>query len=61
MIHAKDTDGKMLGEGGVDFGSVDAAIRDIGYDGYIVLETPAGDDPRAAHAQNLAFVRKLGT
>ena len=61
MIHAKDTNGKMLGEGGVDFKGTDAAIRDIGYDGYIVLETPTGDDPGAANAQNLAFIKKLGT
>lgn len=60
MIHGKDTDGKMLGEGRVDFKSVSDAIRDIGYDGYIVLETPTGDDPNAANAQNLAFVKKLG-
>ncbi|MBN1674177.1 MAG: sugar phosphate isomerase/epimerase [Kiritimatiellae bacterium] len=60
MIHAKDTDQAMLGEGKVDFDAVDAAMRDIRYDGYIVLETPAGDDPKAAHARNLAFVRKLG-
>ena len=59
MIHAKDTDRQMLGEGRVDFDSVDAAIREIGYDGYIVLETPTGDDPGAANAQNLAFIRKL--
>lgn len=57
MIHAKDTDGKMLGEGRVDFENVDAAIRDIGYDGYIVLETPTGDDAKAANAQNLAFIK----
>jgi len=61
MIHAKDTDQKMLGEGRVDFAGVDAAIREIGYDGYIVLETPTGDDPGAANAQNLAFIKKLGT
>ena len=60
MIHAKDTDRKMLGEGRVDFKGVDAAIREIGYDGYIVLETPTGDDPKAANAQNLAFIKKLG-
>ena len=60
MIHAKDTDRQMLGEGGVDFEGVDAAIREIGYDGYIVLETPTGDDARAANAQNLAFIKKLG-
>lgn len=59
MIHAKDTDGKMLGEGRVDFKGVSDALRDIGYDGYIVLETPTGDDPKAANARNLAFIKKL--
>lgn len=60
MIHAKDTDQQMLGEGRVDFASVDAAIRAIGYDGYIVLETPTGDDPPTANARNLAFIERLG-
>ena len=60
MIHAKDTDRQALGEGRVDFDSVDAAMREIGYDGYIVLETPSGDDPNADHAKNLAFIKKLG-
>jgi sugar phosphate isomerase/epimerase len=60
MMHAKDTDRQMLGDGRVDFNAVSAAMRDIGYDGYIVLETPTGDDPRAANVQNLAFIKKLG-
>jgi len=61
MIHIKDTDrGAALGEGRVDFKGVSDAIRDTGYDGYLVLETPAGDDPKAAAAQNLAFMKKLG-
>lgn len=60
MIHAKDTDRQMLGEGRVDFDAVDAAMREIKYDGYIVLETPVGDDARADNAQNLAFIKKLG-
>lgn len=60
MIHAKDTDRQALGEGRVDFADVDAAMREIGYDGWIVLETPVGDDPAADNAKNLAFIRKLG-
>ena len=60
MIHIKDTDGKMLGEGRVDFNAVSEAMSDIGYDGYLVLETPAGEDPKAAASQNLAFTKKLG-
>jgi len=60
MIHVKDTDGKMLGEGNVDFKGVSDAIRAIGYDDYLVLETPGGSDPKASAAQNLAFTKKLG-
>ena len=60
MIHAKDTDRQMLGGGKVDFDGVSDAIRDIGYDGYIVLETPVGDDANGDNAQNLAFIKKLG-
>ena len=60
MIHAKDTDRQALGEGRVDFAAVDAAMRQIKYDGYIVLETPVGDDPKADNARNLAFIRQLG-
>ena len=60
IIHVKDTDRSMLGEGKVDFKDVSDALRDIGYDGWLVLETPAGDDPKAAAAQNLAFTKKLG-
>ena len=60
MLHAKDTDRSMLGEGRVDFKAVNESMIAIGYDGYIVLETPIGDDPKAANAQNLAFTKKLG-
>ena len=59
MIHMKDTDQKMLGEGDVDFKGVGDAIRDLGYDGYLMLETPPGDNPRANAAKNLDFVREL--
>lgn len=61
MIHAKDTDCQALGGGRVDFDDVDAAIREITYDGWIVLETPVGDNPDADNAKNLNFIRKLGT
>jgi sugar phosphate isomerase/epimerase len=60
MIHAKDTDRQMLGDGTVDFEAVDGAMRAIAYDGWIVLETPVGDDPAASNAANLAFIRRFG-
>jgi L-ribulose-5-phosphate 3-epimerase len=57
LMHAKDSGGTYLGEGKLDWPSVIAAIREIGYDGWQTLETPATDDPPAAAARNLAFLR----
>lgn len=68
-IHIKETLGLdqpewgLLGglpEGGVDFAAAAAAIRDIGYDGWFVLETSGRqnrflEDTRA----NIAFVERL--
>jgi L-ribulose-5-phosphate 3-epimerase len=45
------------GEGGVDWPAVAEAIRDIGYDGYLVLETTGGDDRRAFAQRHLAFIK----
>lgn len=58
QIHMKDTGGN-LGEGDVDFPAVSAAIREIKYDRYLVLETPSGDDASAAAAKNLAFTKEM--
>jgi len=58
VLHAKDPGGQVLGEGRLDFDAVAAAVREIGYDGYIVLETPATDDPAAAGQHNLRFLRE---
>ena len=58
IVHAKDPGGQRLGEGNIDFDAVQAAIREIGYDGYMVLETPATDDPRAAAKYNLEFLQE---
>ena len=57
LMHAKDSGGTYLGEGRLDWAAVIAAIREIGYDGWQTLETPATDDPPAAAARNLAFLR----
>ncbi|MGH2352820.1 MAG: sugar phosphate isomerase/epimerase family protein [Chloroflexota bacterium] len=61
MVHVKDTTGSgqaMLGEGTVDWAGCRQAIRDIGYDGWFVLETPPGDDPVASAARHLDFTRR---
>jgi len=51
--------GVALGAGNVDFPAVVNAIRAIGYDGWVVLETPPTDDPLAAAKANLAFARSV--
>jgi len=43
------------GEGRVDFANVCKAIKDIGYNRYLVLETPATDKPEEAAARNLQY------
>jgi sugar phosphate isomerase/epimerase len=61
LVHVKDTDGKgqaLLGEGRVDWESCRAALRDIGYDGWFILETPGGDDPTGNARRHLEFTRR---
>ena len=58
-IHAKAPGGTYLGEGDLDFEAVAEAIRDIGYDGYIILETRATDNPPQAASRNLNFLKEL--
>lgn len=59
QIHFKD--GKnFLGEGKVKFDPIAAALRDIDYSGWIVLETSCPTKNGAADGKkNAAFVRKL--
>ncbi|MFB3881798.1 MAG: sugar phosphate isomerase/epimerase family protein [Armatimonadota bacterium] len=58
QIHVKEI-GAEMGEGKLDFPAIFAAIKGIGFDGYLMLETEAGDDPAANAARNLAFVKSL--
>jgi len=57
MIHIKDKGGDLLGEGEVNWDGCIKAIRRIGYDGWLVLETKATDDPRKAAEKNLEFIK----
>jgi len=59
MIHIKDTDQKMLGGGRVDFPGCVEAITSIPYDGWLVLETPPGDDPMESARKNGQFIKKF--
>ena len=62
MVHVKDTGAAggnaPLGDGVVDWDACRAALREIGYSGWYVLETPAGDDPEADAARYLQFTRR---
>jgi L-ribulose-5-phosphate 3-epimerase len=58
QVHAKDPRGEYMGEGRVDMAAVKKALDGIGYDSYLVLETPPTDDPVAAAARNLKFLRE---
>jgi L-ribulose-5-phosphate 3-epimerase len=59
QVHAKDPGGQYLGEGRLDLPAVSAALKAIGYDRWLVLETPSTDDPVAAAGRNLGFVRGM--
>lgn len=49
----------MLGQGRVNFPAVVDALRAIGYQGWIVLESAAPHDPLADAKANLAFAQRL--
>ena len=58
QVHAKDPRGEYMGEGRVDMAAVKKALDEIAYDSYLVLETPPTDDPVAAAARNLEFLKE---
>jgi len=66
-VHMKDTaiapDGKRagcrLGLGVVDQRACVAALTQAGYDGYLTLETPPGQNPLVEAAWNLGYLRAL--
>jgi len=58
QIHVKEI-GAEMGEGKLDFPAIFEAIKGVGFDGYLVLETEPEDDPAGNATRNLAFVRSL--
>jgi len=58
MIHIKEANAELLGEGDVDMAAIKQVICDIGWDGWLVLETAPTDDPLAAAKHNLEELRK---
>jgi sugar phosphate isomerase/epimerase len=59
MVHAKEAGADLLGEGEVDVQDVGSALREIGYDSWMVFETAATADPLAAITQNLQVARAV--
>ena len=62
-VHAKDKDAQgrnvRFGTGEVDFAGAFAALRAVGYDGWITIEATRGDDPVATAAAHRAFLLAL--
>ena len=60
QIHLKDNP-NYLGEGSIDFPAVVAALKDIGYRGWAVLETDVhqGSTVEGDMAKNLAYLQKI--
>jgi sugar phosphate isomerase/epimerase len=63
QVHFKDRDASgnpcHLGRGIVDVGACAEALREIGYDGWLLLETPAEDDPIGNGRRNLEYLRRF--
>lgn len=48
-----------LGEGQVDWKAYIAALKDIGFDGFLTIERECGDDPKADIIKAVDFLREL--
>ena len=59
QVHMKDPGGDHLGEGKMRIPSVIKELKAIGYNGWIMLETPPTDDPLKAGQINLEYLRRL--
>ena len=64
LVHVKDWDpagggGRYLGAGAVDFPSSFTALREIGYDGYLVVELPPyPDDPDGSARDSVQYLEQ---
>lgn len=59
VVHIKDREADLLGEGIVDIPGCVDTLREVGYDGWLVLETPPTDDPLEAGNYNLEYLRDV--
>jgi sugar phosphate isomerase/epimerase len=56
-VHVKGARGAALDAGTIDVAAVRDALRATAYDGWLVLETSAGDDTLANAKHNVALMR----
>jgi len=60
QVHVKDNPStKMMGEGRVDFKAAIEELIGVGFDGYLMLETPSTDEPEVAATANLAYLQQI--
>ena len=59
-VHAKEN-GYLLGQGRIDFSEVRQALDDIGYSGWIQIESavPEGADIVESYHHNVKFMRRM--
>jgi sugar phosphate isomerase/epimerase len=58
QVHAKGVRGAGFDAGTLDLGAVRDALREAEYDGWLLLETSAGDDAMGNARRNLAVLRQ---
>jgi sugar phosphate isomerase/epimerase len=58
QVHVKGVRGAGLDTGTIDLGAVRGALAEIGYDGWLMLETSAGEDPIGNARRNLKVLRE---
>ncbi len=59
QVHVKDYPGGTLGMGRIDFDEVIGGLRGIGFEGYLMLETPALNNSAEMALRNLNFIKQI--
>lgn len=59
QVHIKGARASQLWENTLDMTAVAQTLKDIGYDGYLVFETKATDDPSEGAARNLQMLKEF--
>jgi sugar phosphate isomerase/epimerase len=59
QVHVKDYPGGTLGMGKIDFDEVIGGLRGIGFEGYLILETPALNNSAEMALRNLNFIKQI--